>query len=210
LVVAEGSAGTGRASAPRTARSHLRPPAWVSPSPSRQADDPSAPVVRGLLAAVEAAPSFMKGNPEGTAVDLGEYLRGWADAISRSNPETLREAARELEDRLCGVGLTPDHTMIIGRIGSFLPALMTERGLECAFKQTDKEDVVLWALMDAWRNSGLPRPTALDRIEQTAKDERTRRRMISPQKEMIERTAEATKPATAGQPAALSEPVLAR
>jgi hypothetical protein len=179
-----------------------RPPVkLVAIKAADDAPERATALVAGLLAATESFPAFMQGNPEGTAVDMNDYLRGWSDAIGRSDRGTMREAADELTNRLCGAKLQPDHLMVLARIGRFVPALLTDRGLDCGFKQLEREDVVLWELMDAWRISGLPAPPSLQRLTQGASDPRTKRRMQSLEEETLARAPPPQAPVPPASPA---------
>jgi hypothetical protein len=49
---------------------------------------------------------------------------------------------------------------------------------------------VLWTALDAWSGSGLPKTEAIKRIEQTATDSRTIRRLLSPDEQRRQRLEE--------------------
>jgi hypothetical protein len=160
-----------------------------------------------LMQRVQIAGHANPGDPEGAVVAANEYLAGWVDGVIRTAPDLADELAEEVTTMLCGEGTPPAKSLAASRLGLQMPELATSEGLDCVFTRQLREgglteDVVLWAALDTWRTSGLPKTPALQAVEAAAKDERTRRRFLAPDDEALQRVA-ATPPEV---PGAASEP----
>ena len=131
-----------------------------------------------------------------------EYARGIADALRMGRSDLYQALSQDFNDRLCNQTMPDDQTILLSYFALELPEIVDNKGLECFFgRAKGKEDVPLWYMMDAWRNSGGEKPAALAAIEATATDQRTIQRFMSPEQEEAARSAEATgAPATASNP----------
>jgi hypothetical protein len=87
------------------------------------------------------------------------------------------ELAAEFEASLCNPDLNPSEVMVISRVMGQMPELGNERGFDCIFER-GTEDMVLWSTLDAWRANALPKSASFAKLEQSARDERTRRRLV--------------------------------
>jgi hypothetical protein len=122
-----------------------------------------------------------------------EYARGLADAIRMGRSDLYQALTQDFNDRLCNQTMPEDKTILLSYFATELPEIVDNKGLECFFgRAKGKEDASLWYMMDAWRNTGGEKPTALAAIEATATDQRTIRRFMSPEQEEAARSAEAT------------------
>ena len=147
----------------------------------------------GLLRArVSEADQLTRGaNPEAAANQSFLYLMGWIDSVTRTAPDMVDELAAEVDASLCNKGTSPTELIVMSRVLMKMPELADSKGFDCLFSEHTSEDVVLWSALDAWRRSGLPKNDALVKIQQSATDERTLRRFLSPQEQLERRRAAA-------------------
>jgi hypothetical protein len=115
--------------------------------------------------------------PEGVMNGLAPYLIGWTDALVRTAPDMVDELAAEFEASLCNPDLNPSEVMVISRVMGQMPELGNDRGFDCIFER-GAEDMVLWSTLDAWRANAMPKSAAFAKLEQSARDERTRSRLV--------------------------------
>jgi hypothetical protein len=117
------------------------------------------------------------GGPEAVADSLGYWTIGWTDALVRTAPDLVDDLAAEFETKMCDPNADPAELMVLSNVMGHMPELGNERGFECIAAR-GTEDAVLWRSLDAWRAGALPKTPAIARLEQTATDERTRRRLV--------------------------------
>jgi hypothetical protein len=111
--------------------------------------------------------------------DMALYHKGLMDGIARTAPDLADELSERIEHDLCRPGMGDAQLMLLGRTLQEMPELASEKGFSCIFQQRKGEDMVLWTMLDAWRDSGLPETPALVELAQRARDERTRARFLS-------------------------------
>jgi hypothetical protein len=63
---------------------------------------------------------------------------------------------------------------VLMRAGERMPGMRA--GLQCVLRQRTQEDVVLWAVLDAWSRAGYPQSDEWRDWRERASDERTVRR----------------------------------
>jgi hypothetical protein len=147
-----------------------------------------------LMRRVHIAGHISAGDPEAAVAATNEYLAGWVDGVIRTAPDLADELAEEVTAMLCEDEAPPAKSLAASRLGLQMPELATSEGLDCVFTRQLREgelteNVVLWAALDTWRTSGLPKTPALEAVEAAAKDARTRRRFLPPEDEAQRRVA---------------------
>lgn len=148
--------------------------------PSTQRDyraHQSEQVLKLMLSRVDAAMSVVPGgNAEAAAAMVRDYQRGIVDGYLRTTPDLIDELAEQVEQQLCRPDTPTSHLVSMARLIGDVPELAGEAGFDCVFSDRAREDVVLWTMLDAWRNAQLPKTPAMARLEQTTTDERIRAR----------------------------------
>ena len=143
-----------------------------------------------LRARVTEADQLTRGaDPEAAANQSFLYLMGWIDSVTRTAPDMVDELAAEVDESMCNKGTSPTELIVMSRVLMRMPELADSKGFDCLFSQHGSEDVVLWTGLDAWSRSGLPKGDALAKIQQSAKDERTLKRFLSPEDQLQRRRA---------------------
>ena len=108
-----------------------------------------------------------------------DYLMGMIQAIRAINPEMFVSLRNNLADGICHDGFNSDRDLLLfSRLALIESSIGSARAIDCALKQHNKEDAVLWSLLDAWNASGRPPVPSLSSIEPS--DERTKRRLAPP------------------------------
>ncbi|MGC4070181.1 MAG: hypothetical protein QM784_37085 [Polyangiaceae bacterium] len=126
------------------------------------------------------------------------YVKGLADALRDGDPESLAELASRTTDTLCASEVSENQTILLAQLGKHLPSVITSKAVDCFLRNAKgKEDMNLWAMLDAWRENGQERLPAIDELERTATDPRTRQRFLSPEQESQQRIEEAEQAQTA-------------
>lgn len=111
------------------------------------------------------------------------YQQGLMDGVIRTAPELTEEMAARIDRTLCDPQAKTSQLISIARLIQITPELANEEGLDCIFAgRGDKEDIVLWSMLDAWNMTGLPKTDALSQIERTATDTRTQSRFFDREK----------------------------
>jgi hypothetical protein len=128
-------------------------------------------------------------DPEATANRIDEYLRGLSDALLRTAPDLADSLSTKVEARICTAETSATKLMVLSRFMHSMPEVASEKAFDCAVSRNPEENVVLWAMLDAWRDSGLPKSDALARMQSAARDPRTQRRFLSREEEMRIRLA---------------------
>jgi hypothetical protein len=126
------------------------------------------------------------GDPEVHATRLLMYQKGLMDAIVRTAPDLADELAAGIERELCSGSATVSRVISLSHFIHDMPELANERAFDCIASR-GKEDAMLWAVLDAWRATGMPPTPAIAKIQQTATDERTRSRFETDQ-DLLERS----------------------
>jgi hypothetical protein len=116
--------------------------------------------------------------PEATADEVELYLSGWSDALMRGAPELIDEMATEIEREMCDQSADDAELVVLSRAVTHMPDVANARGLECILAR-GREDFVLWSALDAWSASAerFGDSSVLARVEESARDERTLRRL---------------------------------
>jgi hypothetical protein len=113
--------------------------------------------------------------------------KGWQTCLAASKDmtawEKLDELAAGIETSMCSSATSPTELIVLSRVVMAMPEAANGKGLDCMFTQHPQEDAVLWSALDAWQRSGLPKSEAVARIERTAQDPRTTRRLLSLQEQ---------------------------
>jgi hypothetical protein len=136
-------------------------------------------LVAGLRHKTRHTAAFMGGvSPEVAANAVQQYLQGWIDAMIRTAPDLVDDLSNEFVRGLCDESATQAELMVLGKLGQSMPEITSSSAFDCFLEQYEDEDPVMWAVLDAWQSSGLPRSEAIARLEATATDERTQRRFL--------------------------------
>jgi hypothetical protein len=111
---------------------------------------------------------------------MADYLMGMIQAVRAINPEVFVSLRNSLADGICHDGFDSDRDLLLfSRLAVMEASIGSPRAIDCALKRHNKEDVVLWSLLDAWNASGRPPISALSSIQPS--DERTQRRLAPPE-----------------------------
>jgi hypothetical protein len=131
--------------------------------------------VEGLLSRVNS--TVIPGSvPELIANVNRGFLTGWLDAIRHTSSELLDGIAEDLRERICRDPLAAEEAIIFGHVFQLAPEVSSAEAFECFFTRFPAEEVPLWTMLDAWRNTGMDPVPALARIQTAALDPRTRSR----------------------------------
>lgn len=109
-----------------------------------------------------------------------DYLDGSVGSVIASAVD-LRPLAESTSNDLCASGTSAVARFLLLRVARHI-ALRgpgVRRGLECAIESATREDVMLWAALDAWRDGGFGESEAVERWRTAAVDERTTNRLLS-------------------------------
>ncbi len=96
------------------------------------------------------------------------------------------ELVAAIESRMCSEKTDDAELIVLSRLGAGIPELASSKGLDCVLARHPKEDAVLWSALDAWQINKLPESDAIREVMHTAKDPRTRARLL-PLEERIAR-----------------------
>jgi hypothetical protein len=137
---------------------------------------------RARLAAGDVA--SLEGGVEGAANAIDQYVHGWLDSVTETQPELLEPLGSHLSRLLCEENPSEVETLVVARVllhaGSRMQTL--EQGMRCVLRRHRSEDVVLWGVLDAWTHAGLGATREWDDWRQRASDTRTLRRLgLAPQ-----------------------------
>jgi len=126
---------------------------------------------------------------EAQATAIAPYAEGLLEGALQSDPAMRAAFGAEFKARLCGSAPTTDAEIIsLSQMMRIVPDQATPEAFDCFFSHA-KEDVPLWSMMDAWRTTGLDKTPALTKLEATATDSRTQRRLLTPEEEARGRVA---------------------
>lgn len=153
--------------------------------------DTAAFVMDSLFGRIEMfSHSPMFATAEARANQLRPFVHGLADGIRKTRPDLFKALAEDFNDRLCKEEMSDDRTILLSYFAADLPEMVDTRGLDCFFSRAKgKEDVPLWSMLDAWRASGLEKTAALAQVQDTASDQRTIRRFMTPEDQQAARSA---------------------
>jgi hypothetical protein len=132
----------------------------------------SAEMMHLLRSMLRRAEMSTIGGPEEVVQQLSEYVRGWADAFTRTAPDLADELASEVEGVMCSKGSSDTQLLLMSQLILQIPELGSARSFDCVFER-DAEDSVLWETLAAFREADLPQSDALSALAAKAKDERT-------------------------------------
>jgi hypothetical protein len=121
--------------------------------------------------------------PETVANEATAFLTGWVDALRFTSAQVLNAVGEGVRARVCAGGLSAEETLVSAHVLLWLPEVATGPTFDCFLQDRQRsgvEDVELWAVLDAWRNSGLEPPRSLAALRATARDPRTLRRFSAP------------------------------
>jgi hypothetical protein len=117
------------------------------------------------------------------------YLLGALTTVKVMNPEAYRELQTGIADHVCGNIRGDVELMMVAKMMIIDPGVGSPRALDCAFARHQKEDVLLWTLLDAWKGTGQVATQTLREIQGRAVDERTKLRFLSRDEEDALRTS---------------------
>src|SRR4051812_10234417 len=110
--------------------------------------------------------------PERSARSIHQYLVGMVDGVAAAAPAMRAKLAEEFTERLCNQSLSDDQLITMASLGNELPDIVSTKGLDCVFaRRGQKEDPVLWSMLDTWRHTGQEKTAAVSQIERLATDE---------------------------------------
>jgi hypothetical protein len=186
------------AGAPRRARpgqvpAFAGPPAEAAAHEAERRRAGAKGVVQALFETLRSSPGHGRGTPEYAAAHTREFIRGVAQTAKAIAPELLVPLADEVTDRLCDpAGQGDDELVMLAFVQQEMPELSSARGFECVLaRRRGTEDIVTWSMLDAWRQSGLPRTPSIEALARDARDERTRSRFLAPADELALRSRRA-------------------
>jgi hypothetical protein len=107
------------------------------------------------------------------------FLTGWVDALRFTSAEVLDALGESVRGRLCAGDLDAEQTLVSVYVLQWMPELSTPEVFDCFLRdprRKDVEDIEVWAMLDAWRASGLEPPAAVAALKSHAHDPRTLRR----------------------------------
>jgi hypothetical protein len=175
--------GSTRAAAPRRLPPRVPASAAVPDGPTRangEARAQSSAAVLDIMRRAVATPPKGNRSPESQANEISGQLAGIIRSIRTTEPEVLSTLREQLADEACAGRFYSDMSLILfAKMTTFESRLGSPRALGCAFEGRRHEDVVLWSLLDAWNIAGRPDLPAVSEIQQNARDERTRTRLLS-------------------------------
>jgi hypothetical protein len=122
--------------------------------------------------------SVFNSSPEAVANEIFLYQRGLLDGLARTAPDLIEDLAQRIGRTMCDSKAKDNQLISLARMIQIMPELADEKGLDCIFTNHNKEEIVLWSMLDAWNKTEIPKSAALSQIEQTATDERTRARFL--------------------------------
>ncbi|MBZ0116718.1 MAG: hypothetical protein K8H88_06980 [Sandaracinaceae bacterium] len=128
-----------------------------------------------------AGNSGIQGGPEAIASQSMPYIQGWMDAVTEVQPELLEPMGAELSQLLCEDNPNDAERLVVARMVLHAGPRMLSAGpgLRCALRHEQREDVVLWAFLDAWAAARLPSIPEWEAWQARATDPRTARRFRS-------------------------------
>lgn len=142
--------------------------------------------------------------PEAIANQAVAFLTGWVDALRFTSAEVLDAVGDAVRAHVCASDQSSEETLVSAYVLQWVPEIASGAAFDCFLqdpRRRDTEDVELWAMLDAWRNSGLEPPGALAALKRTAHDPRTLRRFTAPGSDPQRERSIAQAPAGAGRTA---------
>lgn len=132
---------------------------------------------------------------ETRAVAALPFLSGMLKGAIQADPGIRTAFSQQFTRALCERELADDQAISVAHMATILPDIATTQGMDCFFSKA-KEGAPFWAMLDAWRRSGLEKTRVLDRIQASATDPRTTRRFLSKEEAMAQRISTAASIAT--------------
>jgi hypothetical protein len=130
------------------------------------------------ITALEIRPNMMR-----------DYVIGLLEGFQVGDARLESALAQEFQRHLCEQNPTREQAILLAYVAQGVPEIATPRALDCFFgRSAGTEDAALWYMMDAWRLSGQPRTPALEILAHTARDQRTKRRFMSREQEILLRS----------------------
>jgi hypothetical protein len=120
--------------------------------------------------------------PETAANHSWPYFQGWIDAVQSIDPGLADAMSDDFDAALCDGSTSGAEKLVLLRLASEEPMFATQRGLACVISSQiaeKKEDVVLWAGLEAWRSAKLSVSPELERLANSSKEKRTQRRLAA-------------------------------
>jgi hypothetical protein len=134
-------------------------------------------MMEGITTSVRVNPNFGKGDPERTANESREYVRGLGHAIRALGPDLLEPMREELKENLCKGGQSADELVLLGYLQQELPEVASREGFDCVFAAHKTEDIVTWSMLDAWQQSQVGETSSISSRQAEWSDPRTLRRL---------------------------------
>jgi hypothetical protein len=129
-------------------------------------------------------------NIETIGMGMAPFLQGMVAALQAVDPELMGALRESVADRACDHAQTDIERMFVARVGLASRELASTRAIDCALRDRPQEDVVLWTLLDSWRQvPGRELTPALAALRDAASDERTKRRFLSDAEATAQRKA---------------------
>lgn len=112
--------------------------------------------------------------------NITDYLRGAFATIRAIDPSVFAAFREDYEKQLCGSEPMRDIDILLyAKLVAIQSDVASPNALNCALERHRAEDVVTWALLDAWNASGRAPLPALASVERQARDDRTTSRLMS-------------------------------
>jgi hypothetical protein len=120
----------------------------------------------------------MVGGPEAVANAADPYMHGWMDAITEAGPELLEPMAVSASELLCAGESSDAEIIMFARMLIHAGERMSgmRAGMQCVLRRRTSEDVVMWAVLDAWSRARFAPTDEWRTWRERASDERTIRR----------------------------------
>ncbi len=115
--------------------------------------------------------------PEMVANTLQPYLTGWIDAVRRAAPELAPQLQIDVGEALCKKDTSDEELIALSRISAAMPAILDSSSIDCVLASRQKEDIVVWTMLDAWAQSGMARTEQVEALARRATDPRTLARL---------------------------------
>jgi hypothetical protein len=143
--------------------------------------------------------------PEAIANQAVSFLVGWVDGLRFTSAEALDAVGAAVREKVCGGGQSTEESLVSAYVLQWMPEIAAGATFDCFFqdpRRTGVEDVETWAMLDAWRNSGLEPPAAVAALKASAQDPRTVRRFLPREQSHRPGLAQAGAPAASTDPRA--------
>jgi hypothetical protein len=153
-----------------------------------------------LLSDADASKQF---GLEGQGQFMVPYLMGTMAGLRAADPALLHDMSEALAERTCSHPQSDLEVMMVSQMVMTAPELGRPTTFDCALRGRKTEDVALWAMLDAWRGTGQEMPRAIAEIQDSATDERTKRRLQNYEQSRQERLLAPSNPPVGATPPAV-------